>query len=386
MSTVKVETTNSVLKLRPESDQDKTLEQRASGQYSLRNRYQLNHLETLAQAAKAAKVDKEIILSRSRAFLQGGPYNDFRDDLINNGFAVVRGAIPRPKAEQYEALIHDWVKSFKCSENLDLSDPSTWVEENLPAHTSNNIYSLYASSHEKFMWDARQEPGVVDAFAKIWGTDELIVSFDGFNFTLPHRKDVPESEAWPHVDQSPLKEGMQCVQGIINLSNATGSQDASLIVYKGSNNVLEEFFETQTNKDEWITRDYFSLTPRQLKWFEDKGCEMIRVSLEPGDLIVWDSRTIHYGGAQGPESNQIRTIIYASYSPREFAHPESLTRKARVFKNWKGTTHWAHDNIIERNYTPLTANFEVDPEARDDPVDKPELTDKLLKLAGVLPY
>lgn len=34
------------------------------------------------------------------------------------------------------------------------------------------------------------EPGVLDAFTKFWGTDELLVSFDSLNITFANRKDV----------------------------------------------------------------------------------------------------------------------------------------------------------------------------------------------------
>jgi hypothetical protein len=47
------------------------------------------------------------------------------------------------------------------------------------------MYHGYSVSHEKFVWDARLEPGVVDAFSKIWGTSDLLVFFDGINMTLP---------------------------------------------------------------------------------------------------------------------------------------------------------------------------------------------------------
>ena len=38
---------------------------------------------------------------------------------------------------------------------------------------------------EAFLWRIRQEPKVIEAFAKLWGTDELVVSFDGFTVSLP---------------------------------------------------------------------------------------------------------------------------------------------------------------------------------------------------------
>lgn len=42
------------------------------------------------------------------------------------------------------------------------------------------------------VWDLRTEQGIIDAFAKIWGTDELITSFDGASVFLPKRTDVKD--------------------------------------------------------------------------------------------------------------------------------------------------------------------------------------------------
>lgn len=78
------------------------------------------------------------------------------------------------------------------------------------------------------MWDARLEPGVIDAFAKLWGTEELLVSFDALNVTFPNRKDIPPKEPWEHVDQSPKRRGLHCLQGIIQLSHAGPEDGVSL--------------------------------------------------------------------------------------------------------------------------------------------------------------
>lgn len=368
------------------ADDYKTVDQLKTAQYSVRPRIILNDPNLYTTATAIPKVDPSIIKERSDKFLHGGPYHDFRDDLIKNGYCVVPAALSKEKAKYYESKMYEWVKSFESTKDLDFNDRSTWLEKNLPGHAPNDVFALYASSHEKFMWDARQEQGVIDIFAKIWGSDKLLVSFDGFNFGLPNRADAPVSAPWPHVDQSPFKTGMHCVQGIINLSNATGDEDGSLVVYKGTTNLLEEFFATQTHKDDWSPKDFRHFTKAEIAWFLERGAEIIRVKLEPGDVILWDSRTIHYGGAAGPSSNQIRSVIYASYSPVEFASKESLQRKKELFHLKKGSTHWAHDNIVLRDQTPLTADYKPDPEDRSEPREQPEVTDKLLKLAGVIPY
>ena len=39
-------------------------------------------------------------------------YGDFRDDLIRDGFAVVKGAISRERAEQYVDQIYTWLEDL----------------------------------------------------------------------------------------------------------------------------------------------------------------------------------------------------------------------------------------------------------------------------------
>jgi hypothetical protein len=63
---------------------------------------------------------------------------------------------------------------------------------------------------------AEREPGVLEAFEKIWNTNELIVSYDTINLTLPNASKMAGSKPWPHVDQAPERQGLSCVQGIIN--------------------------------------------------------------------------------------------------------------------------------------------------------------------------
>jgi hypothetical protein len=54
----------------------------------------------------------------------------------------------------------------------------------------------YGLGQSQLLWDLRTEPGVLAAFEKLWGTSELVVSFDG------------ESEIFlydqPFADVSPL--------------------------------------------------------------------------------------------------------------------------------------------------------------------------------------
>ncbi|KAL1613809.1 hypothetical protein SLS54_010270 [Diplodia seriata] len=337
---------------------------------------------TTTTTAPAPTVDNEAKVLKNLQAAHG----DWRDDLARDGYAVIKGAIPPSRAAHYRARAHSWLTSFGTP--LSLSDPSTWSAANLPVQSKINTFSAYSVSHEAFMWEIRLEPGVVGAFASLWGTDELLVSFDALNVTLPAhlRADAathPAKAAWPHVDQSPLRRGACCVQGVVNLS-PSGARDGGLVVYPGTHRLMEEFFATETDAAAWEARDLYMFSEEQLAWFAGRGCAAKKVVAEPGDLLVWDSRTVHWGAE--PESEQIRTVVYASYAPAKWASEAQLREKAKIFGKWAGTTHWPHDNIVYREGRALLPDGSEDPRNRSEPREKPVLGERLLKLAGAVRY
>lgn len=194
-------------------------------------------------------------------------------------------------------------------------------------------------------WENR-EPKIQQIFTDLWGTDELLCSFDGMNITLPKQKDLTWSP-WPHCDQNPQRKGMQCVQGLLNYA-PNGPQDGGLMLMKGSSKLFDAFFrETRqqaAHEDapppEEDFKDLFIFTEEDVKWFEDRGCELIKTCLDPGDFVLWDSRTMHY--AKHPEGDVIRSAQYICMTPAKFAKKEDLELKAQMFKTHQGTTHWPH--------------------------------------------
>ena len=205
----------------------------------------------------------------------GAKTGDLLAELRDNGFAVIKNAIPQDRAIAYQQKAREWLKSFGNDE-LDYENPETWLAKNLPVQSTINTSSAYAVAHEKFMWDDRMEAGVIEAFSEVWGTEELLVSFDSLNVTFPNRRDVPRKGAWEHVDQSPFRRGMHCVQGIISLSTA-GPDVGGLVVYPGSQRLVDEFFDTQTDPSTWSTKDLFWLDQTKLDWFKARGLSLIHI-------------------------------------------------------------------------------------------------------------
>ena len=139
--------------------------------------------------------------------------------LESEGFCVVKGAA---KAEAGIALPLFW--DFLCAQGaISRGDPATWLRANgWPGGGRGFIVESGAGGcHSPAAWALRGAPGVKAAFARIWDTQELLVSFDTFIAWRPWMGVHAPSEFHPvveglHLDQNPFsKRGRQCVQGMI---------------------------------------------------------------------------------------------------------------------------------------------------------------------------
>lgn len=59
-------------------------------------------------------------------------YSDWRDQLIKDGYVVLKGVISHDKARRYLDSMFEWLEGFPYG--FETSDPSTWGPQNLPAH------------------------------------------------------------------------------------------------------------------------------------------------------------------------------------------------------------------------------------------------------------
>ncbi|GAA5904999.1 hypothetical protein JCM8208_007656 [Rhodotorula glutinis] len=317
----------------------------------------------------------------------------WKRDLEENGFAVVKGAVPPERAAQYEQRALKWASQF----GFDKDDKSTWTADHLPVG-ENGLCNDYGVSHEAWVWDARLEPKVVETFEELWGTHELLVSFDAVNFSLPvgphGRTDLQPAAPWPHMDQQPAPTDrpalqFELAQGLLAMTKS-GPLDGGLVVLEGSHKLLPQFFaETGGVKQEqdWGARNYYTFTPTDLAWFKRQpGVVEVKVESAPGDLVLWDSRLIHWN--RSPTADQVRVVVYVCYAPRSMASDEVLGKRRECWEKRRATTHWPAPFIVvpRDEYGPPQRNGVDDPRDHDRPLEEPRETEQLLRLVGVLPY
>lgn len=153
----------------------------------------------------------------------------------------------------------------------------------------------YAVAHEDFVWDIRTEPGVVNAFATVYGTEDLIASFDSINITFPRRTDIEANTRWAHQDQDPKRPGFRCLQGIVNLA-PNGPNDGGLIVMKGAHTLSEEYHEAFKDEEPvWAwTNEWYGYRDTGIAWLEAKGFKFEKLCAEPGDLFICKRGTLFF--------------------------------------------------------------------------------------------
>ena len=64
-----------------------------------------------------------------------------------------------------------------------MDDRSNWKEA-FPMHNKFGIFAGPAGQTQ-VMWDLRQDPRIVDVFAQVWNTNDLIVQMDGLSIMCP---------------------------------------------------------------------------------------------------------------------------------------------------------------------------------------------------------
>ncbi|KAK8078862.1 hypothetical protein PG994_002669 [Apiospora phragmitis] len=322
---------------------------------------------TTVTTAPASTVNLSVE-SRKMTFDGTDPvYGDWRDDLVRDGYAVIKGAVPRERADQYADKMFALLESFGLG--YDRHDPSTVHPDKLPVVNEKGMLLNYAAAHEDFVWAVRGEPGVYGAFEKVYDTKNLLVSFDAINYGFANREHLPENRPWPHQDQDPAKPGFRCLQGLVNLQ-PNGPDDGGLIVCKGGHRLSEQFHCDMADEEAHPGLDAGV-------YLADAGLEWVKPSADPGDLIVWDSRTPHYNVPT--KTQQDRLAIYTCYMPVA----RDLLRKKDAYERRVGTTHWP--NARHTGWNEAKRDGKPDHVVRTRPLNDAVLSERVFKLTGI-PY
>jgi len=275
---------------------------------------------------------------------------NIKDTILKYGVAIC----PILNDEECDNMINN---KWDILENL-TSKFETPIDRN-NKETYKEIAGLYPNhkmliqhwkiGHSKLVWEVRQNKKVINTFAKIWNTEDLIVSFDGASIYILD-KPKRENNTWFHVDQSYTRNNFECIQSWINAYD-TNEGDATLVILENSNQYHKDFQEHFNITDK---KDWFKLENKeQYDFYINKGCRNIAIKCPRGYGVFWDSRTLHYGNpVQKIASNEFnyRCVVYVCMVPRNFANKKSLDKRLKIFNELRMTSHWPNKPILFSKY------------------------------------
>jgi len=227
------------------------------------------------------------------------------------------------------------------------------IQGGWPAGKSDGIIHVRGIGQSQVLWFLRGLPTLKRVFADVWGTDQLVTSFDGAGVFRPYGHDPnwkiqKTDQGWCHVDQAHRKPGLHCVQGLITLKDAT-EDTGGLVVVPGSHrffssDILQNY---KQSKNGW---NFIEVRANDPVLTEGKGGPKL-VCAKAGDLILWDSRTIHCNTLPLRDNREllhgndlIRAVAYICMTPASWCSPDVAKYRANAFTRGVTTSHWPHEH------------------------------------------
>ncbi len=233
---------------------------------------------------------------------------------IENGYIVIKNAIPKKQAEVTANFL--WEFEEKNKEEL-----STWYTEaraemKMKELAGTGMVEVY---NHQYLWDNRQTKRVYEAFSDVWGTEKLWVTIDRANLNFPIREGY-EYKGFIHWDYDPETKP-QNVQGVLALSDQTDENMGGFQCIPWLFRNYDTWKQTQP-KD----RDRFKPDVSKLK---DK---LVKVAMEAGDLLIFNSCLPH-GIRPNLSKNKVRIAQYISMMPAEEENEKLRNWRTHSWKN-----------------------------------------------------
>ena len=254
------------------------------------------------------------------------------DNLESNGYIIIDNVLDETEIMKATELFNKWILTNKIIVG------------------NNGIIKDNNAGHQEHAWFIRTRPQILKIFEELWGTNELIASFDGCCYM---KEDNYYDSYWTHVDQSPLNTEFRCFQALISL---TDNIDKTLMVYDKSHLLFKDYVKEYDLKEDKnfniINRDYIT-----------KNCLLQKkiLSVKKGSLIIWDSRLFHQNQCGEINNKEKRIVQYISYMPKHHKDNSIENKKKRkeAFDNKITSTHWSAPLKFASNIKTKDSLFDI---------------------------
>lgn len=289
-------------------------------------------------------------------------------ELKENGYVVLKNVV---SAEKCEEIKNDFLEYMeKLEPDFKKDDKSTWTNDVLPFRTRGLLQHFKVGTQPHAV---KARDAVKHVFETIWETDKLLTSFDGTSFAMkPKVCKMKNLQDWIektekvdpiHIDQT--TEGFSSVQGGLAVVNQSENCKVFLVVPKSHlyhhrlmriaqkeqlvktkekydqvlkemNQVVAEMEKERTAELDskydklekkkkvlekeipmWNDTHWLILSENMKESLKRKGLKRVRVPMEAGDFVLWDSRCVHSSSDFTKEADptEFRLQVFVSMAP-----------------------------------------------------------------------
>jgi len=320
-----------------------------------------------------------------------GDVRGIRAALQDVGVVLLRNVASCEELAHAERLFFHWLEDLPLG--IRLSEPrnmksSSWQKL---GYINTGVIANYSIGQSEFMWYLRLLPRVRQVFADAWSSapksgnsseaSPLISSFDGCgvqrNIFLPEaEQDWRTGGRWFHLDQNHrMHPGLHAYQGVLNFY-PTDANSGSTVVVPGSHHHFRQICEAHPHaRGGFVKLDEKRDPGRKLM------AAAVQVIMDPGDLLLWDSRIVHCNQGLCPshchstgdtaalavraDAAFSRLVAYIAMLPASRLSPKLALERRTCVRQGRGTGH-------DASYVPRAGKrIHVHPSFREPPASHP---------------
>lgn len=269
------------------------------------------------------------------------------DYLNEHGYVVISDIMNENEINQNKDLLWKFIQR-DSNGAIQRNNPDTW-SNNWPQFSTHGVIKGHGIGQSELLWNVRSNRSIKKVFAQLWNTRQLLTSFDGCCTFRDWRYNSSwkTGSGWNHVDQNPrMKPDKCCIQGLVSLYDQN-EKTGGLIVYPQTHLQFDQLKGvTKTSSDFVKVLDTYSI-------MNNGKTRGKLVHCKAGDLILWDSRTVHCNSPavaidelkQDEPVDLLRLVVYVSMGPVQFVRNitlEEFRQKRKDFVERNITTnHWS---------------------------------------------
>lgn len=244
---------------------------------------------------------------------------DMLRGLDEDGYTIVPSVLTEDDCNRVLSLFWDYTEAM-CP-GVDRNNLKTWNSKTRFPNQG-GLIQHGCVGWQRFAVETRAL--VRHVFEELWDTDDLWTSVDGASATIKHSRPqfVPfgslddwNARKWidnpVHIDQT--TPGRLTIQGGVAITDQNEDEHVFVCV-PGSHRLHEELLRLGPTKK---TLHWEIMNDAQKEFMRRVELDMRRIPLKRGDVVLWDSRTVHSSAkyCKTARANAFRLQVFACMIP-----------------------------------------------------------------------